>query len=103
MNRVVVLVWYRADPAGAEQCRRAFESLCERIAARFGIRGRLGWRDEPARGRRTWLESWEPLEAAQQPHFVEVLEDEARAGGLADLALDGRYVEVFEWVFEPCA
>ncbi len=97
MNGIVVLVWYRVDPARSDECRRLFDLLHERIAARFSVSGRFGWRDEPARNRRTWLESWEPLDEASAPEFLEALDCEARSVGLDAIALDGRFVDVFRW------
>lgn len=97
MNGVVVLVWYRVAPANSAECLSGFAALQAGVAARFGVAGRLGWRDEPDKGRRTWLESWEPLDASSETAFVEALEEQARAVGLHALSLDGRYVEVFRW------
>ncbi len=100
MNGIVVLVWYRVDPARSDECRRLCGLLHDRVAARFSVSGRFGWRDEPARNRRTWLESWEPLDEASAPGFLEALDCEARSVGLDAIALDGRYVDVFRWVHD---
>ena len=108
MNAVVVLVWFRADPAGNAACLQALHSLAARVERRFGVRGRFGWRDEPEKNRRTWLESWEPLRAEQEGEFVEALEAEAAALGFGTLAAGGRFVETFHWADAakgppPCA
>ena len=103
MSAVVVLVWYRVAPANSAQCLGRFDALRAAVTARFGVAGRLGWRDEPAKDRRTWLESWEPLDESLEPAFVEALEEQARTVGLSELALDGRYVEVFRWSDDAAA
>ena len=97
MSSVVVLVWFRADPARNSEYLHALHALAARIEARFGVRGRFGWRDEPERNRRTWLESWEPLAAGQEGGFVEALEAEAASLGFGALAPGGRFVDVFHW------
>lgn len=97
MNELVVLVWFRADPARNDECRRALHALVARMESRFGAHGRFGWRDEPEKNRRTWLESWEPLRDAQQGAFVEALEAEAASLGFDALAQGGRFVEAFRW------
>lgn len=98
MNRIVVLVWFRADPARNDECLRALQALAGRIETRFGVRGRFGWRDEPEKRRRTWLESWEPLRDEQESEFVDALGAEAAALGFDALAPAGRFVDVFRWV-----
>ncbi len=108
MSAIVVLVWFRADPARNEACLQALNALAARVEPRFGVRGRFGWRDEPEKKRRTWLESWEPLRADQESEFVEALEAEAAALGFAALAAGGRFVETFHWADAakgppPCA
>ncbi|RIK93410.1 MAG: hypothetical protein DCC72_08580 [Burkholderiales bacterium] len=97
MSSVVVLVWFRADPARNEECLRSLRALAARIEARFGVRGRFGWRDEPEKNRRTWLESWEPVDAGQESDFVEALGAEAASLGFGELAPGGRFVDVFHW------
>lgn len=93
----VVLVWFRADPARNSECLQALHALAARIEARFGVRGRFGWRDEPEKNRRTWLESWEPLAAGEEGGFVEALETEAASLDFGTLAPGGRFVDVFRW------
>ncbi len=97
MSALVVLVWFRADPARNDECRQALDALAARIERRFDVRGRFGWRDEPQKNRRTWLESWEPLRDEQESAFVEALEVEAAALGIPALAPGGRFVETFRW------
>lgn len=97
MSGIVVLVWFRADPARNEECLRALHRLAARLEPRFGLRARFGWRDEPAKNRRTWLESWEPLHEAREHEFVEALTAEAAAFGFGELAPAGRFVDVFHW------
>ncbi|HEY0878688.1 MAG TPA: DUF4936 family protein [Zeimonas sp.] len=97
MSALVVLVWFRAEPARNEECLRALHALAGRMEIRFGLRGRFGWRDEPEKKRRTWLESWEPLDDTQEEAFVDALADEATALGFDALATGGRFVEVFRW------
>ncbi len=97
MTAIVVLVWFRADPARNEECLRSLRALTARIEARFGVRGRFGWRDEPEKNRRTWLESWEPVDAGQESDFVEALGAEAASLGFGELAPGGRFVDVFHW------
>ena len=97
MSAIVVLVWFRADPARNDECLQALHALAARIEARFGLRARFGWRDEPEKQRRTWLESWEPLRAGDEGAFVDALAAEAAALGFDALAPGGRYVEVFRW------
>ncbi len=107
MNELVVLVWFRADPARSAECLRALHALAARVEPRFGVRGRFGWRDEPEKNRRTWLESWEPLRDEQEGDFVEALEAEAASLGFTTLAPSGRFVEAFRWAAAadapPCA
>lgn len=98
MNGIVVLVWFRADPARNDECLQALHALAGRIEARFGVRGRFGWHDEPEKGRRTWLESWEPLGEEQESAFVDALAAEAAVLGFDALAPQGRFVDVFRWV-----
>ena len=97
MKELVVLVWFRADPARNVECERTLRALADRIEARIALRGRFGWRDEPEKNRRTWLESWEPLREEQENEFVDALEAEAAALGFDTLAQGGRFVEVFHW------
>ena len=97
MSALVVLVWFRAEPARNEECLQALHALAGRMETRFGLRGRFGWRDEPEKNRRTWLESWEPLDGSQEEAFVDALADEAAALGFDALAAGGRFVEVFRW------
>lgn len=97
MSALAVLVWFRAEPARNDECLQALRALAARIEPRFGVRGRFGWRDEPAKNRRTWLESWEPLRDDQEGAFVEALQAEAAALGFAALAPGGRFVEAFRW------
>lgn len=97
MKELVVLVWFRAEPARNAECERTLRALADRIEARFALRARFGWRDEPAKNRRTWLESWEPLREDQENEFVDALEAEAAALGFDTLAPGGRFVEVFRW------
>ncbi len=107
MNQVVVLVWFRADPARNEECLQALRALAARVEPRFGVRARFGWRDEPEKHRRTWLESWEPLHEERESAFVQALEAQAASLGFAALAQSGRIVEVFRWAAAadapPCA
>jgi len=97
MNGLVVLVWFRADPARNDECERALSVLAARIEPRFAMRARFGWRDEPEKNRRTWLESWEPLQDARESEFVDALAAEAAALGFDTLAPGGRFVDVFRW------
>lgn len=101
MSDVAVLVWFRADPARNEECLRALQALAGRVAPRFGLRARFGWRDEPEKNRRTWLESWEPVPEARQREFVDTLAEAWAALGFDALAPGGRFVEVFHWVEVP--
>ncbi len=109
MSDLVALVWFRADPAHEQACLRALEALAGRIEARFAARARFGWRDEPEKNRRTWLESWEPVRAEQESEFVDALAAEAAALGFDAIAPGGRFVELFRWTGEsaravpPCA
>lgn len=100
MNALVVLVWFRADPARREECEAALRALADRIEPRFALRARFGWRDEPEKNRRTWLESWEPLREDQEGEFVEALNAEAAVLGFDAFAPGGRFVEVFRWAGE---
>lgn len=97
MNRIVVFVWFRADPARSDEILTLLERLGGALAGRFAIEPRFGWRDEPRKNRRTWLESWEPLDAADESAFVAALETQVHSLGLDALALDGRFVDVFRW------
>lgn len=97
MNRIVVFVWFRADPARSDEILLLLETLGAKLAERFPIVPRFGWRDEPAKNRRTWLETWEPLVAADEAAFIEELDAQVRALGLDALARDGRFVDVFRW------
>lgn len=97
MNELVVLVWFRADPARNDDCEHALRALAARIEPRFEMRARFGWRDEPEKHRRTWLESWEPLRDDRENEFVDALKAEADALGFDALAPGGRFVEVFRW------
>ena len=98
MSDIVVLVWFRADPARNDECLQALHRLAAHLEPRFGLRARFGWRDEPAKNRRTWLESWEPLSAEHEHEFVEALAAQAAALGFETLAPGGRFVDVFRWV-----
>lgn len=98
MSGIVVLVWFRSDPARNDECLRALHALADRIEARFALRGRFGFHDEPQKNRRTWLESWEPLREEQEGEFVALLGTEAAALGFDTLAPGGRFVDVFRWV-----
>ncbi len=100
MKRIVVFVWFRADPARSDEILRLLGTLGSVLAARFAIEPRFGWRDEPEKNRRTWLESWEPLDAADEAAFVAALEAQAHALGLDALAQGGRFVDVFRWADE---
>lgn len=97
MNPIVVLIWFRAEPRQNEDCASALRELAARIEPRFAVRARFGWRDEPEKNRRTWLESWEPLDAGQEQAFLDALAAEAQALGFNALAPGGRYVDVFHW------
>lgn len=101
MNPIVVLIWFRAEPQQNEECAVALRELAARLEPRFAVRARFGWRDEPEKNRRTWLESWEPLDAGQEQEFLEALASEARALGFDALAPGGRYVDVFHWISDP--
>lgn len=93
----VVLVWFRADPARNEECRRALAALVGRAAAAHGVQARFGWRDEPDGRYRTWLESYEPLAADRCTAFIDGLAADAHALGLDALVTGERFAEVFEW------
>lgn len=94
---IVVLIWFRAEPRQNEDCAKALRELAARIEPRFAVRARFGWRDEPDKNRRTWLESWEPLDTSQEQVFLEALATEAQALGFEELAPGGRFVDVFHW------
>lgn len=100
MSELVVLVWFRADPARNDECEGALRALAARIEPRFATRARFGWRDEPEKNRRTWLESWEPLRYDRESEFVDALQAEAARLGFDALAPGGRFVEVFRWAGE---
>jgi len=91
----VVMVWFRAARADDDACRERLAELGRRLAGTHHIEPRAGWRDET--GYRTWLETYEPLAAAQADAFVAALRAEATALGLDALALQGRHVEAFDW------
>ncbi len=90
------MVWFRADRADDDACRERLAELGRRLADAHRIEARAGWRDET--GYRTWLETYEPLAAAQCDAFVAALRAEANALGLDALALNGRHVEAFDWI-----
>lgn len=92
---LVVMVWFRADPARSDLCDERLAALAQRMRQAFGVEARWGWRDEP--GFRTWLETYEPLPPARCDAFIEALRANAGAVGLDALASGGRHVEVFEW------
>lgn len=100
MNRIVVFVWFRSDPARSDEVSTLLGKLGEALGTHFAVEPRFGWRDEPGKNRRTWLESWEPLHATDEAAFLSALEQQVRATGLDSLALDGRFVDVFHWAGE---
>lgn len=91
----VVMVWFRADRAQDSACAERLSALGRRMAETHGVEARSGWRDEP--GYRTWLETYEPLDAGRCDAFIGALQAAAKELGLDALATGGRHVEVFEW------
>ncbi len=91
------MVWFRADPARNEDCRRALRELVQRLASTHGVHGRFGWRDETDGRYRTWLESYEPMDVDRCPAFIDALQAQASALGLDALATGERFTEVFQW------
>ncbi|HLS57412.1 MAG TPA: DUF4936 family protein [Zeimonas sp.] len=93
----VVMVWFRADPARNDECRRALAALGRQMRESHGVDARFGWRDEPGAGYRTWLETYEPVAAERCGAFTDALRSAAAALGLDALSIGGRHDEVFEW------
>jgi len=91
----VVMVWFRADRAHDGACAERLSALGRRMAGAHGVEARSGWRDEP--GYRTWLETYEPLDAGSPSSNRGALQAAAKELGLDALATGGRHVEVFEW------
>ena len=93
----VVMVWFRADPAHDDECRRGLAALGRRMRESHAVDARFGWRDEPGAGYRTWIETYEPVAAERCDAFTQALRSAAAAPGLDALSMGGRHDEVVEW------
>lgn len=88
---VDLYVYYKLRDEDRANALLAARAMQARLAARWGIAGRLKHRTGAEPGLSTWMEVY----AAVPAGFQNSLQAEADAAGLAALAVGGRHAEVF--------